>query len=133
MLMQKDNPGARFGDITKSYYKAKRDDSITFMLDKNSWDAKMKFLTPLPDHWGADIDGPNGFCHGTPVYSLAMISADGNLRGCGDNKRAVPTKIHEWKPDGSFTTDGVWDPDRDYPNYFYRNSRRYAMFSRGHL
>ena len=24
--MQKDNPGARFGDITKSYYKAKRDE-----------------------------------------------------------------------------------------------------------
>ena len=37
--------------IRWAFYKAIRDDSITFMLDKDSWDEKMKFMEPkTPQH-----------------------------------------------------------------------------------
>ena len=93
--------------IRAAFYRAGRNDQITFHLDKSSWDDKMKYLTPLPDHWGSDPDGPDGFVHGTFAYNLAMISSDRSLRGSGDERRARLNKMHVWHDDGRITTDGT--------------------------
>ena len=49
-----------------------------------------------------------------------MVSADGEFRGCGDNMRATPNKIH--KPDGKFG--GTLEQD---PVCTYRIQRYFAF------